>query len=88
MLLPGELELPLYAGLSAVQMRTTDQTSCLKVVAGFDVITLSLAKLNHISFYRSHTAHFYSPWTPDTPDDMNIGQMLDCQMKYPFKAEV
>lgn len=33
MLLPGELELPLYSGLSAMQMRETGQASCIKVVA-------------------------------------------------------
>lgn len=67
MLVPGELELPLYSGLSTVQMKKTNQACCIKVVAWFDVITFSLAKRNHISFYRSHCAHFYFRMDPPTP---------------------
>lgn len=59
MLVPGELELTLYAGLPTFQMKKRGiGPGCLNTV--FDVITLSLAKLNHISFYWSHSAAFYA----------------------------
>lgn len=81
---PGELELPLYSGLSTVQMRERKQASCIKVLPWFDIITLSLAKLNNISFYRSHTANFYSMRIQRHPPllTVNTGLVLDCWMRY------
>lgn len=66
MLVPGELELPLYPGLSTVQMKMRDQATCLQVMALIYVISLSFDKLNQICF-TDPTVHIVFHMEPPTP---------------------